>query len=296
MKVAVTGSRGQLARSLLDIGPRRGVEVIALGRPELDIADEVSVTRAVAHLDVDVLVNAAAYTAVERAEAEEGAAFAVNANGAGLVARACARRGIPIIQVSTDYVFDGEKLAPYVETDATGPVSVYGRSKAEGECQVARLCAEHIILRTSWVHSPYGSNFVKTMLRLGSEREEVFVVNDQLGCPTYAPDLAHAIVCIAQRICDEPGAVKWGVFHCANSGEASWYDVAVAVFRASEGLGRPPVQVRGIPSSAYPTAAKRPMNSRLDTTKLADEFNVRLPDWRQGIASAVSRLLMTEQS
>jgi dTDP-4-dehydrorhamnose reductase len=294
MKVAVTGSRGQLARSLVEAGGQHGVEVIMLGRPDFDIADEASVARVIERIDADVLVNAAAYTSVDRAEAEVATAFAVNAYGAGLVARACARRGIPIIQVSTDYVFDGEKSAPYVETDVTGPLSVYGCSKAEGELEVARLCAEHIVLRTSWVHSAYGSNFVKTMLRLGGERDEVSVVNDQLGCPTYAPHLAEAIVRIVQRICEVPADVKWGVFHCANSGEASWYDVAVATFRASEEFGGPSARVRGIPSSAYPVAAKRPKNSRLDTTKLAEEFNVRLPDWRQGIASAVALLLTAE--
>ena len=296
MKLAVTGSRGQLARSLLDAGPSLGAKVNTLGRPDFDLVDEASVTRVIELIDADVLVNAAAYTAVDRAETEEGTAFAVNAYGAGLVARACARRGIPVIHVSTDYVFDGEKSAPYVEADATGPIGVYGRSKAEGEFRVARECAEHIILRTSWVHSPYGVNFVKTMLRLGRERDRVSVVNDQLGTPTYAPHLAEAILRIARRICDGPTAVKWGTFHCANCGEASWYDVAVASFRASKELCGPLAEVTGIPSSAYPVQAKRPMNSRLDTTKLADEFNVRLPDWREGIALGVAGLLTAEKS
>ena len=281
MRLAVTGSRGQLASSLLELAQARGTEVVTLHRPEFDLADARSVAQTIDRLEADVLVNAAAYTAVDRAEADVDTAFAVNAEGAGLVARACAHRDLPIIHVSTDYVFDGTKTSPYVETDALAPLNVYGRSKCEGERQVASAYAEHIILRTAWVHSPFGTNFVRTMLRLAKERDEISVVNDQCGSPTYAPHLAEAIMSIAQQISAKPASVGWGVYHCANAGEASWYDVAVAAFQASRDLGGPFATVRGIPSSAYQVTAQRPMNSRLDSTKLAGAFNVRLPDWRQ---------------
>ena len=295
MKLAVTGSRGQLASALREEAQARGAEVVTLCRPRFDLANAVSVAEAVSTLDVDVLINAAAYTAVDRAETEQAAAFAANAEGAGFVARACAARGIPIIHVSTDYVFDGRKKAPYVETDPTGPVCVYGRSKREGEDQVAGACAEHIILRTAWVHSPFGANFVKTMLRLGKERDEISVVNDQLGTPTYAPHLAEAIVTIAQRMLAEPANIAWGVYHCANDGEGTWHDVAVAAFQSSLALGGPFARVRPIPSSAYPVAAQRPMNSRLDSTKLAEVLGVQLPDWRRGVELGVARLLAAER-
>ena len=295
MKLAVTGSRGQLASALREEAQARGAEVVTLCRPRFDLANAVSVAEAVSTLDVDVLINAAAYTAVDRAEAEQAAAFAANAQGAGFVARACAERGIPIIHVSTDYVFDGRKNAPYVETDPTSPVCVYGRSKRDGEDQVARACAEHIILRTAWVHSPFGANFVKTMLRLGKERDEISVVSDQLGTPTYAPHLAEAIVTIAQRMLAEPANIGWGVYHCANGGEGTWHDVAVAAFQSSLALGGPFARVRPIPSSAYPVAAQRPMNSRLDSTKLAEVLGVQLPDWRRGVELGVARLLAAER-
>ena len=295
MRLAVTGSRGQLASALLEAAQARDAEVVTLCRPRFDLANALSVAEAIGSLDADVLINAAAYTAVDRAETEEAAAFAANASGAGFVARACAARGIPIIHLSTDYVFDGRKDAPYVETDLTSPVSVYGKSKLAGEVQVARASAEHIILRTAWVHSPFGANFVKTMLRLGKEREEISVVSDQLGTPTYAPHLAAAIVTIAQRILAAPGSTAWGVYHCANEGEGTWHDVAITAFQASLVLGGPFARVRPIPSSKYPVAAKRPMNSRLDSTKLADAFAVRLPTWQDGVKLGVARLLAAER-
>ena len=296
MKLAVTGSRGQIASALVELAEARGAEVVTLRRPEFDLANAKSVAEAIDRLDADVLVNAAAYTAVDRAEADDATAFAVNANGAGWVAEACAQRRLPIIHVSTDYVFDGTKASPYVETDPTGPLNVYGRSKCEGERQVTSKCPEHIILRTAWVHSPFGANFVRTMLRLAKERDEISVVNDQCGSPTYAPHLAEAIISIAQQISAKPASVGWGVYHCANAGEASWYDVAVAAFHASRDLGGPWARVRPISSSMYPTAATRPMNSRLDTAKLAGAFNVQLPNWRKGVALGVARLLAAEEN
>jgi len=290
MRIAVVGVSGQLATSLLELGAARGLPMTALGRPQVDITDAPAVARAIDDTDANIVVNTAAYTAVDRAETDTAAAFAVNAAGAGNVAEACARRRLPLIHISTDYVYGGDKASPYIEDDATGPLGVYGRSKLEGESSVARACPQHIILRTSWVHSPFGGNFVKTMLRLARERDEVAVVSDQRGCPTYAPHMAAAILAIAEQVGALPDA-PWGVYHAAGSGEATWYDLASAVFQASRALGGSAARVRPIPTSAYPTAAVRPMNSRLDTDKLARAFDVRLPDWHEGVRACVARLL-----
>jgi dTDP-4-dehydrorhamnose reductase len=294
MRLAITGRHGQLARSLLELAPARKIELQVLSRPQFDLTDAASVAAAFEHLAADLIVNTAAYTAVDRAEEDEAVARAVNAEGAERVAQACARVGIPIIHLSTDYVFDGSKRSPYVELDATGPMNAYGRSKCEGEARVAHACAQHIILRTAWVHSPFGQNFVKTMLRLADQRKEIGVVDDQLGSPTYAPHLAAAILTIAERLVSDPGAGRWGTYHAAGTGEASWYDVARATFAASRALGGPSAAVHGIPSTDYRVAAKRPMNSRLDTEKLAAAFGVCLPDWRSGVAEGVARLLAVD--
>lgn len=294
MRIAVTGSNGQLARSLGEIAAARGFAIATLARPAFDLADPARVTQAIAELDADVVVNAAAYTAVDRAEAEPEAAFAVNTQGARWIALACARRRIPLIHVSTDYVFDGTKASPYLEGDATGPLGIYGRSKRDGELEVAAAHPMHVILRTAWVHSPFGSNFVKTMLRLSRERSEISVVNDQIGSATYALHLADAVAAIAQRISADPTAPVWGTYHYADSGEASWHDVAVAIFDASQRLGGPSASVQPIPSAAYKTAARRPMNSRLDTSKLAKVFAIEPPHWRHGIELGVARILGQE--
>lgn len=291
MKIAVTGSRGQLAHSLGELAQERGVSCFTLARPLFDLTSEGSVSRAVEGLDCDVLINAAAYTAVDRAEQEPETAFAINAKGAELLAHACQHRGIPIIHISTDYVFDGTKADAYVESDVTKPINVYGHSKSVGEERVARNCARHIILRTSWVHSPFGSNFVRTMLRLGRERSEISVVADQHGSPTYAPHLAEVIMAIADRITCDPVSIPWGLYHYADEGRTSWFDIATATFAASRSLGGPVAEVRPVPTSAYKTAARRPMNSWLATSKLRGTFVIAPPWWGQGVSKGVGRLL-----
>ena len=290
MKIAVTGASGQLGRSLIEAARGTPPTLIALQRPIFDLLDGASVERSIAAAAPDLLVNAAAYTAVDAAETDAAAAFAANAAGAEGVARACARLGIPIVHLSTDYVFEGTGTSAYVETDRTGPQSVYGRSKLEGEQRVAAACPRHIILRTAWVHSPFGGNFVKTMLRLAADRAEISVVEDQVGNPTYAPHLAATILAIAGQV-DGRADVPWGIFHAAGSGRASWAEVAREVFAVSGGLGGPTAAVVGIPTSAYPVAAKRPANSRLDCSKLRDIFGLRMPDWRAGVREGVTRLL-----
>jgi dTDP-4-dehydrorhamnose reductase len=290
LKIAVTGASGQLGRSLIETTSGAPFTLVPLQRPAFDLLDAACVERSIAAAAPDLLVNAAAYSAVDAAEADAAAAFAANADGAERVARACARLGIPIVHLSTDYVFGGTGTSAYVETDRTGPQSVYGRSKLEGEQRVAAACSRHIILRTAWVHSPFGANFVKTMLRLAADREEIAVVEDQVGNPTYAPHLAATILAIARRF-DGHADVPWGIFHAAGSGSASWADVAREVFAVSGGLGGPTATVVGIPAAAYPGAAKRPANSRLDCSKLRDIFGLGMPDWQSGVREGVGRLL-----
>jgi dTDP-4-dehydrorhamnose reductase len=237
-----------------------------------------------------VVVNAAAYTAVDKAESESALANDVNARGAGYVARACAAHSIPIIHISTDYVFDGLKDDPYREDDPTGPINAYGRSKLEGEARVADACARHLILRTAWVHSPWGGNFVKTMLRLATERPAVSVVGDQKGSPTYAPHLAEVVLAIANRAVADPAGTPWGIYHAVGAGETNWFGFAREIFRSAAEHGLPAAEVTAITTADYPTPARRPANSRLNCDRLRQSFGLELPDWRIGTQRCVARL------
>ena len=291
----VAGRQGQVAQSLAAAAESSGVDVLTLGRPELDLTVPGSIAAAIARVEPQVIVNPAAYTAVDKAEQEQDAAFAVNAEGAGQLAKACAIATIPLIHISTDYVFDGTKPSPYVESDRTTPLGVYGDSKLEGERRVAESNPRHVILRTAWIVSPYGGNFVKTMLRLAETRSELGVVDDQCGSPTYAPHLADAILAIAHRISAAPSDSLWGVYHAAGSGEATWCDVAREVFRQSRALGGPAADVKAITTAEYPTPARRPANSRLDCGKLKQAFGIVLPPWQEGIATCVRALLEAQR-
>jgi dTDP-4-dehydrorhamnose reductase len=290
MRVAVTGLHGQVVSSLIERGGSRA-EIVALGRPELDLADAGGVSAALERARCDVIVNAAAYTAVDKAESEEDAAMRVNASGAGHVARSAAALGVPLLHISTDYVFDGALDRPYREDDSTGPTGVYGRSKLEGEKLVLAAHANAAILRTAWVYSPFGANFVKTMLRLGETREELGVVADQIGNPTSALDIADAVLTIAARIVADPSPALRGVFHMTGQGEASWADLAEHIFAEAEKLGRKPVRINRITTADYPTPARRPANSRLDNSKLCRAYGVILPQWRDSVSDCVARLL-----
>ncbi len=292
MRLLIAGWQGQLARALVELAPGvRDIEALAVGRPALDLCEPASITRAMTDFKPDVIINTAAYTAVDKAESEPEAAFTLNRDGARLLAEAAARRGAAIIHVSTDYVFDGAKPAPYVEDDPTGPLNVYGRSKLEGEAAVRVANPRHVILRTSWVHSATGANFVKTMLRLAAERPALSVVDDQVGSPTYAPHLAEATLAIARRIARDGASAPWGTYHAAGQGTCSWCGLAREVFRVSAATGGPAVPVTAIPTSAYPTPARRPMNSRLDCSKLSAAYGIALPAWQAGVADGVKRLL-----
>jgi len=294
VRILVVGNEGQLARSLKALSPPPGVEIAAVGRPALDLLDPSTIKIAFDAAQPDLVVNAAAYTAVDKAESEPDAAFAVNGAGAEALAQQCAMRSLPFIHVSTDYVFDGSKSSPYRETDPVSPLGAYGRSKLEGERRVAAACPQHIILRTAWVFSPYGQNFVKTMLRLAASRPEIAVVDDQIGNPTYAPHLAAAILEVAQGIARRD-SVSWGLYHAVGSGEVTWCGLAREVFALSERLGGPKADVRAITTAEYPTPARRPANSRLDCTRLRDAFGVELPAWREGVEDCVRELLTVRQ-
>jgi dTDP-4-dehydrorhamnose reductase len=292
IRIAVTGRQGQVARALAEAGPALDVEVVSLGRPQLDLAVPETVEPALNAAIPDIVVNAAAYTAVDQAEREPGIASAVNGTGAGAVAEAARALGVPVIHISTDYVFDGNKTSAYVEEDLVAPASVYGASKLAGEQAVAAATGEHVILRTAWVYAPYGKNFVRTMLALAESRDEVRVVADQLGSPTYAPDIAVAIVGIAGNVLRNPSdQLLRGIFHLAGSGETSWAGFASAIFAflAAKGLRKP--ALNPIASADYPTPARRPANSRLNCAKLARVHGIELPSWRDSLGICLERLV-----
>ena len=290
MRIVVTGSKGQVATSLLErAGPK--LEVAALGRPAFDLADRAAVIAGLEAARPDVIVNAAAYTAVDKAEAEEAEAHRVNGEGAGHVAEAAERLGVPLLHLSTDYVFDGALDRPYREDDPTGPTGAYGRSKLAGEKAVAAACENSVILRTAWVYSPFGANFVRTMLRLNETRDEVGVVADQRGNPTSALDIADGLIAVAARVRDDSSPALRGVFHMTGSGEGTWADFAETVFREAAARGRRQTRVKRIATADYPTPARRPLNSRLDNEKLARVYGLSLPDWRGSVAACCARLL-----
>jgi dTDP-4-dehydrorhamnose reductase len=292
MRLVVTGRQGQVARSLVEKGSGTGAEIIALDRPGLDLSGPAeSIIGAIEAARPDVIVSAAAYTAVDKAESEPELAFAVNEKGAEAVARAANRLGVPLIHLSTDYVFDGSKGAPYIEEDATGPAGIYGASKVAGEKAVLAKHPNTAILRTAWVYSPFGANFAKTMLRLAGDRDEIAVVADQRGNPTSALDIAEGILSVARNLAASTDEDLRGVFHMTAPGEASWAEFAEAIFAASTVAGGPTARVRHIATADYPTAATRPTNSRLDCTKLARAHGVTLPDWHSSLKEVVTRLV-----
>ena len=292
MRIAVTGRDGQVAQSLAERArDGTGVEVVLVGRPEFDLAVPETIAPALAAARPDLVVSAAAYTAVDQAEDEAAIAHAVNGAGAGLVAGAAAQLGVPVIHLSTDYVFDGTKSGPYVEEDPTNPVGVYGASKLAGELAVAAANAHHVILRTAWVYSPFGKNFVKTMLRLAAQRDELTVVADQFGNPTSALDIADAILHIARTLPTVGQGRGCGVFHLAGTGSVNWSGFTRQIMECSGRRGGPVASVRDISTSDYPTKARRPANSCLSTEKLAATYGWTAPRWQASLDRVVERLL-----
>ena len=287
MRLFIAGWQGQVARSLVEAATRRDdIEACAMGRPALDLCEQPTILRALEQERPDIVINTAAYTAVDQAESEPEKAHQLNCEGAGRLASAAEALGVPIIHLSTDYVFDGIKPTAYDESDPTNPQSVYGRTKRDGEIAVSAANPKHLIVRTAWVHSPFGKNFVKTMLRLAQEKTELRVVADQTGSPTYAPHLADALLAMAAASIGNT-ATEWGTYHACGSGEATWHALAEAVFEAA----RKEVTVEAITTADYPTPAPRPANSRLDCSKLREVFGLELPAWQEGATDCVARLL-----
>lgn len=292
--VLVVGKTGQVARELIRTVPQTGFSAVAIGRPELDIADAAAIEKVVGEVRPNYIVNAAAYTAVDQAETDAQAAFVLNAEAPGNLAAAAARIGCPFLHISTDYVFDGQTRRPYREEDPVSPLGVYGKSKLAGEQRVAERNVQHIILRTAWVYSPFGKNFIKTMLRLASTRDEIGVVSDQIGNPTAASEIAAGIWSIIDTVTSAPDEIRLGLFHMTASGEASWADLAEAAFEFSAARGGPSAKVRRITTAEFPTPVRRPADSRLDCSKLADTYRVALPSWEQSLERCVAELIETE--
>jgi dTDP-4-dehydrorhamnose reductase len=297
MRLLAIGREGQLARSLAERCARAGVAFTHLARPELDLLVPDSVARMIETARGDVVINAAAYTAVDKAESEPDLALRVNGAGAGAVALAAAKTGRPLLHISTDYVFDGLSDRPYREDDPANPVSVYGRTKLAGEYSAAAANPRCVVARSAWIYSPFGHNFLKTMLRLGQTRDEVSVVDDQWGSPTNALDLADALIAMARRLMAEPANENlYGTFHVTGTSYTTWAAFAAAIFAQAAQSGRKPVRVSPISTSQYPTAAKRPANSRLDATKLHRVYGLALPEWLVPAQECVKRLIQPREA
>ncbi|WP_413664514.1 dTDP-4-dehydrorhamnose reductase [Microbulbifer sp. CNSA002] len=285
MKILVTGKNGQLGRELHRLCPVEH-KLIGLSREELDITDRSAVESVVEKHRPNLIINAAAYTAVDKAEKEQDLAFAVNTIGASNLAEICKNLSVRLIHISTDFVFDGKKSSPYLITNKLNPLGVYGASKAEAEVAVQNVLPEAVIVRTAWVYSADGNNFVSTMLRLMSDRKILGVVADQIGTPTWTGTLAKVLFILAEQ-----KSVK-GIFHCTDLGVASWYDFAVAIFEESKKFGLIPsdkeLSIDAIRTEDYPTPAERPSYSVLDKSRLIHELEVELPHWRESLRQALS--------
>jgi dTDP-4-dehydrorhamnose reductase len=296
--IVVVGRRGMLGSDVVESLKNAGLTVAALDSTMVDITKWESVRSVLSGISAPrLLINCAAYTAVDKAESEPDAAFAVNRDGPANLAGECGRLGIPLIHISTDYVFNGESDRPYNEEDAADPLNVYGRSKWEGEEAVRSRLAEHIIVRTSWLYGSVGLNFVKTMLRLGKEREELKVVSDQYGCPTWSFDLAGCLARIAERALSDSKETPLGTFHFCGEGVTTWYEFAMAILdgarrRESSRIAR----VSPVPSSSYPTVAVRPMNSALDCSKIEASFGIAPPPWRKSLARLMDKFYKSSGS
>src|SRR5690606_10033178 len=290
MRVLITGARGQVGHELLRLAPE-GVDAVGLGSVGLDIADSSAVVREIERLRPQLIINAAAYTAVDKAESEPERAYAVNRDGPENLGRAAEQLGIPMLHISTDYVFAGDATQPYREVDPVGPTGVYGASKLAGEQALADACSRHLILRTSWVFGAHGNNFVKTMLRLGREREELSVVADQQGCPTSAPSIARALWALARRYRQE-GTLSWGTYHYSGTPACAWHAFAQEIFQQAQQAGllaRQPV-VHAISTTQYPTPAKRPAWSVLDCSLLQNTYGIAPADWRVELRAVLAEL------
>jgi len=291
MKLLVIGAKGQLGWELCRRGQHDDFDVIGLDLPDFDITDPSGIDEALSKKNIFLVINAAAFTAVDRAESEQGLAFSVNSKGPVYLAKACSRFGIPLIHVSTDYVFDGSKETPYLETDPVSPVCVYGESKAAGEKGVRDALESHIILRSSWMYGAHGKNFVKTILHLATEKEELRVVADQYGCPTYAADFAAVILKIAEQI-RSGGTTPWGTYHYCGQGVTTWHGFAERICEIAKKHATIKVkEIKAICTEEYPTAARRPPYSALDCSKIGEAIGVKLRKWQDSLAEFLTTFL-----
>jgi dTDP-4-dehydrorhamnose reductase len=296
MRILVTGVSGQVVTALRGAADSKAdVTVFALGRPDLDLEHPIGLESAFARHNPDILINAAAYTAVDLAEEEAVKAHAINGAAPGKIASAASALGIPIIQISTDYVFDGSKANPYVETDPVAPIGTYGRSKLVGEQAVAAATDNHAIIRTSWVYAATGKNFFRTMLRLAETRDEIAVVADQKGCPSFAPDIAEALIGVARNLVARSDTELRGIFHLAGSGATDWAGFAESIFAHSQAAGGRAATVRRIATVDYPTPARRPANSVLDCSKLARIHGVSMPPWQDAVRRCIAQYTAEKQ-
>lgn len=293
--ILITGGSGQLATCLQAQAQAHGLAVRRIGRPALDFDALDAIADTLAAIAPRMIINAAAYTAVDKAESEPDAADRANHLGPRLIAEYCAANDIPLIHVSTDYVFDGAKGAPYIETDAPNPTGVYGATKLAGERAVLAASPRSIVLRTSWVYSAVGKNFLLTMLNAARRMPKLRVVADQIGNPTNAGDLARAIITIAAKLEHEPWHNSFhGVFHAANSGFTSWHGFATSIFRHAAAHGLPTPELEAIATSDWPTPARRPADSRLDCSSVDQVFGIRLPEWESSLAKTVDHVFGAE--
>lgn len=288
MKILVTGANGQVGRELVELGLQQGDDIIAADRSQLDISCQQSVSDFCRRHQPHAIINAAAFTAVDLAEAEPEKAFAVNAQGVKHLANVACELNIPILHISTDYVFDGQAERPYNEQDTPSPINIYGQSKLQGEVYLHNSGARYLILRTSWVFGRYGNNFVKTMLRLASERDELSVIDDQIGCPTAAVDIAKALLVALSALLNNPALV--GTYHYAGRSAVSWFELASAAITLAQEkniISNKP-ELKAILSEQYPVAAIRPVNSRLDSSKFKRVFGMSGSDWQLALQTIVS--------
>jgi dTDP-4-dehydrorhamnose reductase len=291
MKILLTGSKGQLGREVVKAGINAGLDIISMDLPEIDITDSEKLIRIFSELKPSIVINAAAYTAVDLAETQKNLCYAVNQDGPANLTRLCGKNKARLIHISTDYVFDGKADKPYREIDPVSPVNVYGHSKAEGEKAVLAGPGKHIILRTSWLYGRYGKNFIKTMLRMGQEKKTIQVVNDQYGCPTCAYDLAEVIIVIAQRLMENQSNNS-GIYHYCGNGITTWYEFAISIFQIAGELGLKNMPlVTPITTSQFPTAAKRPLYTALDCSVIGKSFGVELKPWKHSLKKTIHQII-----
>ena len=294
--VLVIGKTGQVARAISRLEPASSHNYICLGRPQLDLCNPDTLKSAFKDIKPSLVINAAAYTAVDRAEKEEELAYQINAEGPASLAALCVEHDAPLIHLSTDYVFNGDATQPYESNDPTDPKSVYGTTKEAGESAIRKISKKHIILRTAWVYSEDGTNFVNTMLRLGTERDQLSIVDDQTGSPTYAEDIAIALHQIVKQILKKPNDVSWGTYHVTNRGVTTWFGFAEEIFRQVSQSGAKAPTLIPITTQDYPTPARRPKYSVLDLSAIRDEFGIELPLWQDSLKRCLNTRLKRRQT